>query len=385
VAREERAGASAKEHAQRLRAKAARIEEQARRWEQGADGEQITANVLNPLSGDGWHILHDLAIPNSAANIDHVAVGPPGVFVVDSKNWTGRVNAGDGTLWTGRYPKRRELETLRWERDQIASVLSGALPTWPISCRAVICLTSAKLDAPVLEAGDITAVAPAELVRHLAGRPGLLQPGHIDRIAEVLDRRLGSRTGSGSAVVRPDPLPPMPPIHPAPPRRTPVSPSRPVPPPRRTRRSKHSSQSTKRTLVVIGLMVVAMIAAPRLIKGFADSTSRAVIASLPHITTPATPATVAPGVLGVTWTCPKPGSGWTATLSWPQRQVPTSMWESLTASTTAGPWTVRQVGAAGTSPQVTGMIPGSSEMIRAGSIISNSPMATARLVAPAGC
>jgi len=176
------------------------------------------------------------------------------------KDWTGRVNASDGTLWTGKYRKRRELETLRWERDQISTVLAEALPTWPISCRAVICLTSAKLASPVLEVGDITAVGPNDLVRHLAARPSLLQPAHIDIVADVLDRRLGPRTGVGPAVVRPGALPPLPmPVRPVPQRspvRTPSRRPRARPIGRRPARRKMSNPARPIAAVAAALVLL---------------------------------------------------------------------------------------------------------------------------------
>jgi hypothetical protein len=54
-------------------------------------GERRTARLLGPLKQHGWAILHDLAVPGSRANIDHLVIGPGGVFVVDSKQYRGRL------------------------------------------------------------------------------------------------------------------------------------------------------------------------------------------------------------------------------------------------------------------------------------------------------
>jgi hypothetical protein len=40
----------------------------------------------------------------SRANIDHLVIGPTGAFVVDAKNYRGRLSFSKGTLWHGRYP-----------------------------------------------------------------------------------------------------------------------------------------------------------------------------------------------------------------------------------------------------------------------------------------
>ena len=74
-------------------------------WRRGAAGERRTARLLDLLERHGWAVLHDLAVPGSAANIDHLAIGPGGVFVIDSKQYRGRLQLdGSGRLWHGRYP-----------------------------------------------------------------------------------------------------------------------------------------------------------------------------------------------------------------------------------------------------------------------------------------
>ena len=60
-------------------------------WRRGATGEQRTGRLLSPLEQHGWVVLHDLAVPGSPANLDHLVIGPGGVFVVDSKQYRGRI------------------------------------------------------------------------------------------------------------------------------------------------------------------------------------------------------------------------------------------------------------------------------------------------------
>src|SRR4029077_12190747 len=60
-------------------------------WAYGAQGERALGGLLNRLRDDGMSVLHDRRIPSSRANIDHIVVGPAGVFVVDAKNYKGRV------------------------------------------------------------------------------------------------------------------------------------------------------------------------------------------------------------------------------------------------------------------------------------------------------
>lgn len=59
-------------------------------WQTGAGGEQKLAARLDTLTDQGVLVLHDRRIPRSTANIDHIAVTPSGVWVIDAKRYKGR-------------------------------------------------------------------------------------------------------------------------------------------------------------------------------------------------------------------------------------------------------------------------------------------------------
>jgi hypothetical protein len=64
-------------------------------WAYGANGEKTLGKLLDPLRNEGMAVLHDRRIPGSKANIDHLVVAPWGVFVIDAKNYKGRVERRD--------------------------------------------------------------------------------------------------------------------------------------------------------------------------------------------------------------------------------------------------------------------------------------------------
>jgi hypothetical protein len=102
-------------------------------WQRGAAGEQRTARLLSPLERQGWVILHDLAIPGSRANLDHLMIGPSGVFVVDSKQYRGRLRLDpSGRLWHGRYPLASTVQAVSFEADRAARVLADPQVVVPI-------------------------------------------------------------------------------------------------------------------------------------------------------------------------------------------------------------------------------------------------------------
>lgn len=59
-------------------------------WDRGAVGEERLGTRLNALAGAGLAVLHDRRIPGSKANIDHIAITPGGIWVIDAKRYKGR-------------------------------------------------------------------------------------------------------------------------------------------------------------------------------------------------------------------------------------------------------------------------------------------------------
>jgi len=53
-------------------------------WRRQAVMQRRTAGMLEPLAAEGWLILYDLVLSGWLASLDHVVVGPTGVWVVES-------------------------------------------------------------------------------------------------------------------------------------------------------------------------------------------------------------------------------------------------------------------------------------------------------------
>jgi hypothetical protein len=90
-------GGSAERKAEELGASA---DSAAGAWAAGAEGERRVAAELSNLR-EAWTVLHDrlLRPGQSEANLDHVVIGPGGMFLVDAKNRAGRVMEWEGGLF----------------------------------------------------------------------------------------------------------------------------------------------------------------------------------------------------------------------------------------------------------------------------------------------
>lgn len=68
------------------------------KWRRGRDGERRTEKALKKLKSEGWLAFHDRE--GDRGNLDHVLIGPGGVFLLDSKNLAGTINLDDSGLTT---------------------------------------------------------------------------------------------------------------------------------------------------------------------------------------------------------------------------------------------------------------------------------------------
>jgi hypothetical protein len=151
-------------------------------WRRGAAGERRTARLLGQLERRGWAVLHDLAIPGSQANIDHLVIGPGGVVVIDTKQYRGRLRLdADGLLWHGRHLLLTTLRKLRWAADQADEVLGVA----DVQVVAIMAVHGASVPWGRLTADGVI-VGPARRVPDLLqALPAILGP---ERVAWLADR-----------------------------------------------------------------------------------------------------------------------------------------------------------------------------------------------------
>jgi hypothetical protein len=91
-------------------------------WGQGDVGEDQSAKVLSELKAEGWCVVDDVQ-RDGRGNWDHVLVGPPGVFLIESKNLTGIVRIERGEPW---WRGKHDPESDRPLRDIKPRVLAAA-------------------------------------------------------------------------------------------------------------------------------------------------------------------------------------------------------------------------------------------------------------------
>lgn len=112
----------------------------------GASGEERVGHLLDSFRYRGVRTIHDRKRLRADANIDHIAVAPAGVFVVDTKLYSGpvrrefdRENSRPVTrLRVDRRDCTRLVGKVRRQMVDICRVLAEAgvekVPVWPVLC-----------------------------------------------------------------------------------------------------------------------------------------------------------------------------------------------------------------------------------------------------------
>lgn len=183
-AREERAAAPVRS----LIARALGVHTDERAWRVGAEGEVIVGEELDKLSKLGWVVVHDVPVGERGANIDHIVVGPGGVFTVNSKyHWNKRVQAsGDRVYVNGKATKY--VHVARHEGERASRLLTAAAGE-PVSVTAILAIVSQHRvvkNQPTRR--GVLVMGPRETKRHLARLPAVLTSEQVSRISHAVRR-----------------------------------------------------------------------------------------------------------------------------------------------------------------------------------------------------
>lgn len=166
-------------------------------WNTGAAGEEALATHLAKRCPDVI-VLHDRRIPRSRANIDHLAIAPTGVYVIDAKCYRGKIEVrkpffGKPRLLIAGRDKTKLVEGLARQQEVVRAALAEAMPALPV--HACLCFLNLNNQAggsglPLLRTlriDDVPLFYPRKLSKHL-NAPGELSPESGREIAELLAR-----------------------------------------------------------------------------------------------------------------------------------------------------------------------------------------------------
>ncbi len=179
--------------ARELLARAGQARQAAERYSRGHDGEQMIGALLGELGPQGWRVLHDRRRqPRSPANLDHVLIGPAGVFVIDAKNWTGgRLRQDERGMAVGKWRKDDELHSAKVDADIVREHVDG-LGERAGTAAVVAFVHDMGLPAPVQQRG-VVLLQREQLLPWLTSLPSRLGPDQVSYLAAALDMKFPPR------------------------------------------------------------------------------------------------------------------------------------------------------------------------------------------------
>lgn len=152
----------------------------ARPWYQGAVGEIAVGKLLAKL-GPEWVVLHAVPVGDRGADIDHVLIGPPGVFTLNTKNHTGQpVWVAGRTLMVGGH-RQPYIPKACHEATRVETLLSAAVGA-PVPVTGVLVLVGPRGVTIKEEPVGVAVVTDRQLLRWLHRRPPVLATEQLTRL-----------------------------------------------------------------------------------------------------------------------------------------------------------------------------------------------------------
>ena len=155
------------------------------RRDRGASAEEHVGSLLAQLPAARWHVIHDASF--GRGNIDHILVGPAGLFTIETKSHPGPVRVGrlhGGTI--------RQAQA---QRDAIEHAIG-------MRVEPLLVFSRAWVDRPLARRKGVRVLPARVLVAHLTKRKQTLSHEQVEDLHERLKQALIDRQTSERVVRR---------------------------------------------------------------------------------------------------------------------------------------------------------------------------------------
>ena len=149
----------------------------------GARGEEHVAGLLRKIP-DTYHVYNDFKAGNY--RVDHVVIGPAGVFAIETKCWRGRVTVEENhILLDGQLPDHSPLAQAAREAASVRKVLAKLGYDGPVT--PVLAFASDTFAAHIAEVEGIVVMNAAEIDTCFQTSQVVLQPAELARLIGLLE------------------------------------------------------------------------------------------------------------------------------------------------------------------------------------------------------
>lgn len=163
-----------------------------RNLRQAEEGEKAVGQYLERLREQGYHVFHDVVGDNF--NIDHVLIGPGGVFTIETKTWS-KPARGEAKIefdglklkaW-GREPDRNPLIQARAQAGWLNALLKESIGQ-ACSVKPVIVFPGWYIESSNKVKSSIWVLNPKALPTYLKNAPVQLKPDQVSQLSFHLSR-----------------------------------------------------------------------------------------------------------------------------------------------------------------------------------------------------
>lgn len=149
----------------------------------GILGEEAVANVLARLPSSYW-VLH--GVYTGHGDVDHVIIGPTGVFALETKGWEGKFYRSRGQLYCNGKPAEHVLQQVRGAAGQVHQILLEAgVDEW---VEAVVAAARASVARSPLRFRNAYVVSIEDVVGFVTSRRRSLSSATVLQAAGALLR-----------------------------------------------------------------------------------------------------------------------------------------------------------------------------------------------------
>ena len=160
-----------------------RLRPKIRALRQGAEGERAVGQFLDRLRGDGYQVFHDVL--GEGFNLDHVVIGPAGVFTVETKTWSKAVRGdsrisydGEHLVVGGQKPDRDPLLQAKAQARWLTALLAESTGR-RLAVQPVVVFPGWYVEAAPGSQRDVWVMEPKGLPAFLARQQQCLSPEDV--------------------------------------------------------------------------------------------------------------------------------------------------------------------------------------------------------------
>lgn len=160
----------------------------------GRDGERAVGQFLERTRSMGYHVYHDLQFEEG--NIDHLLVGPGGIFTVETKTWSKpargkaviKYNAIDRTLAKGQFDVSEILDQANAQANAIRHLVAEYAANIKPKVRPVIVFPGWYIESSRTEQADVWVLEAKALPKWISNCYETVTPEQVGHLRQILDQ-----------------------------------------------------------------------------------------------------------------------------------------------------------------------------------------------------